>query len=203
METRSPFCLVPLSVYCMKNHMQDAGTMTTDRHAENGEFVPGYLLYLLAAASDAASAQFHAHVRTKGLRVPEWRVLACLSDWDGSMVTELARYAMIEQSRLTKIIIQMDERGLVKRRSDPADGRRVRVSLTPSGRSLARQLVADARRHEAELLETLQGTAGEQIKKTLQALLNSLKANDRFQPAADNRMNGSMDAGNANAESSI
>ena len=48
--------------------------------ADTGEFVPGYLLYLLAAASDAASAQFHAHVRTEGLRVPEWRVLACLND---------------------------------------------------------------------------------------------------------------------------
>jgi hypothetical protein len=72
-------------------------------------FVPNYLLYLLAAASEAASARFHSHVRTRGLRVPEWRVMACLTDTDGSMVTELARYAMIEQSRLTKIIIQMDK----------------------------------------------------------------------------------------------
>jgi DNA-binding MarR family transcriptional regulator len=100
-------------------------------------FVPNYLLYLLAAASEAASARFHSHVRTRGLRVPEWRVMACLTDTDGSMVTELARYAMIEQSRLTKIIIQMDARGLVTRRSDPTDGRRVRVFLTPQGRALA------------------------------------------------------------------
>ena len=31
-------------------------------------FVPNYLLYLLAAASEAASARFHSHVRTRGLR---------------------------------------------------------------------------------------------------------------------------------------
>ncbi|MCY0154110.1 MarR family winged helix-turn-helix transcriptional regulator [Hoeflea alexandrii] len=101
-------------------------------------FVPNYLLYLLAAASEAASARFHSHVRTRGLRVPEWRVMACLTDTDGSMVTELARYAMIEQSRLTKIIIQMDARGLVTRRSDPTDGRRVRVFLTPKAGPLRR-----------------------------------------------------------------
>lgn len=138
-------------------------------------FVPNYLLYLLAAASEAASARFHAHVRTRGLRVPEWRVLACLTDWDGSMVTELARYAMIEQSRLTKIIIQMDKRGLVRRGNDPKDGRRVRIYLTDAGREIAQELVADAKTNEVELLATLQGSAGEEIKHTLRALIQRLE----------------------------
>jgi len=137
-------------------------------------FVPNYLLYLLAAASEAASARFHSHVRTRGLRVPEWRVMACLTDSDGAMVTELARYAMIEQSRLTKIIIQMDARGLVKRRSDPKDGRRVRVFLTAKGRQLAHQLVADARAHELELLRSFRGGEGAEIKDTLRALIQHL-----------------------------
>jgi DNA-binding MarR family transcriptional regulator len=139
-------------------------------------FVPNYLLYLLAAASEAASARFHSHVRTRGLRVPEWRVMACLTDTDGSMVTELARYAMIEQSRLTKIIIQMDARGLVKRRSDPKDGRRVRVFLTAAGRELADELVADARTHELELLQSFQGSEGAEIKDTLRALIRHLES---------------------------
>lgn len=139
-------------------------------------FVPNYLLYLLAAASEAASARFHSHVRTRGLRVPEWRVMACLTDTDGSMVTELARYAMIEQSRLTKIIIQMDARGLVSRRSDPKDGRRVRVFLTPQGRRLADELVADARAHELELLKSFQGGDGTEIKDTLRALIRHLES---------------------------
>lgn len=137
-------------------------------------FVPNYLLYLLAAASEAASERFHAHVRTKGLRVPEWRVLACLIDTDGSMVTELARYAMIEQSRLTKIIIQMDTRGLVTRRSDPKDGRRVRVFLTAQGRSLAEELIADAKINEQELLQSFRGGQGAEIKDTLRALIQHL-----------------------------
>ncbi|EDQ32271.1 Transcriptional regulator [Hoeflea phototrophica DFL-43] len=139
-------------------------------------FVPNYLLYLLAAASEAASARFHSHVRKRGLRVPEWRVLACLTDTDGSMVTELARYAMIEQSRLTKIIIQMDARGLVTRRSDPKDGRRVRVFLTKEGRALADELVADAKTHELELLTSFQGNEGAEIKDTLRALIRHLES---------------------------
>ena len=141
---------------------------------DEDEFVPDYLLYLLAAASDAASAQFHAHVRTRGLRVPEWRVLACLYDRDGAMITRLARFSLIEQSRLTKIIIQMGERGLIRRQGDPEDRRRVRVYLTEEGRKLAGELVADARVHERELLQMLAGGDGARIKQSLASLIERL-----------------------------
>jgi DNA-binding MarR family transcriptional regulator len=134
-------------------------------------FVPQYLLYLLAAASDGASAQFHAHIRAEGLRVPEWRVLACLNDRDGAMITRLARFALIEQSRLTKIIIQMEDRGLVRRQGDAEDRRRVRVWLTEAGRLLAARLVEDARQHEAALVKMLETGEGARIKATLRALI--------------------------------
>lgn len=163
---------------------EDDGTLVETKR-DDGEplFVPDYLLYLLAAASEAASAQFHAHVRENGLRVPEWRVLACLTDWDGAMVTELARYAMIEQSRLTKIIIQMGERGLVTRKNDPADGRRVRVYLTEEGRTLAQRLVADARVHERKVMKSLKNGSALAIKDTLKSLLSSLGEDARFDAA--------------------
>lgn len=138
-------------------------------------FVSGYLLYLLAASSDRASAQFHAHVRAQGLRVPEWRVLACLVDDDGMMITQLAKLSLMEQSRMTRIVDQMDARGLVARAPDNADKRRVRVCLTEKGRALADTLVADARTHEARLLSSLADTDAERIKVVLQTLLDTLE----------------------------
>ena len=95
---------------------------------------------LLAAASEGASAEFHAKVREQGLRVPEWRVLAILVEQDGAMITRLAKFALMEQSRLTRIIDQMIERGLVRRAPDREDGRRVRIWLTPDGRRRAEAL---------------------------------------------------------------
>lgn len=139
----------------------------------SGQFVESYLLYLLAAASDKASAEFHSRVRQAGLRVIEWRVLAILVDRDGAMITRLAEYALIEQSRLTRIVAQMDERGLVIRKSDVDDGRRVRVFLTKKGRRTGSLLVADARQHEHELLASLGQNAAE-LKPALQALLYCL-----------------------------
>ncbi|KPP88384.1 MAG: transcriptional regulator, MarR family [Rhodobacteraceae bacterium HLUCCO07] len=154
---------------------------TASREDETGDkgFVSDYLLYLLAAASEAASAQFHAHVRSHGLRVPEWRVLAWLHDRDGAMITRLARISLIEQSRLTRIIIQMEERGLVLRKGDTRDRRRVRVHLTEKGRGIAETLVADARAHEAALLAQLEGGDGARLKPALAALLARLDPDEQ------------------------
>lgn len=135
-----------------------------------GTFVPNYLLYLLAATSEAASGEFHRIVSHHKLRHPEWRVLACLYDEEGLMVTRLAELALMEQSRLTKIIDQMNLRGLVRRGSDVADGRRVRVYLTPHGRELATQLVAAAQRHEAEIINYLLPGEGALLKALLHRL---------------------------------
>ncbi len=148
---------------------------------KDGGFVSDYLLYLLAAASDRASTQFHACVRERGLRVPEWRVLACLHDRDGAMITHLAVLSLFEQSRLTRIIVQMEERGLVRRRSDPQDGRRVRVFLSDKGRQLAAELVPLAKQHESSLMSLLREDHAEALKPSLQALLATLAE----QPSGD------------------
>ena len=141
-------------------------------------FVSSYLLYLLSASSDAASRQFHNRVRALGLRVPEWRALACLYDNDGLMITQLARFALMEQSRMTRIIDQMDKRGLVDRRSDTDDGRRVRVYLTYTGRALSATLVTEAKAHESNLLGTLEPEEAARLKPALLALLRALPSNE-------------------------
>lgn len=144
--------------------------------AAEGGFVTDYTLFLLASVSALASEEFHAQVRAEGLRVPEWRVLACLHDRDGQMVTHLAALSLIEQSRLTRIIAQMEARGLVARRADPEDGRRVRVFLTDGGRSLAARLIAQARAHEAAFLARVPGGCGPALKQTLAALYARMTA---------------------------
>jgi DNA-binding MarR family transcriptional regulator len=141
-----------------------------------GKFVSSYLLYLLAASSEAASHQFHARVRELGLRVPEWRVLACLYDQDGLMITQLARYSLMEQSRMTRIVDQMEKRGLVVRKSDEGDGRRVRVHLTEAGQKVSSDVVEEAREHERTLLSALQEVDAERIKPSLERLLESLNS---------------------------
>lgn len=144
-------------------------------NASNSGFVSSYLLYLLAAASEAASKQFHARVREMGLRVPEWRVIACLHDQDGLMVTQLAHFALMEQSRISRIIDQMETRGLVERHNDEGDGRRVRIYLTGEGQAIGAELVTAAKAHEKQLLKSLPKEDAAHLKPALIALLKSLE----------------------------
>lgn len=143
---------------------------------EQTGFVSSYLLYLLAAASEGASAEFHAKVRDQGLRVPEWRVLAILVEQDGAMITRLAKFALMEQSRLTRIIDQMIGKGFVQRAADEDDGRRVRIWLTVEGRRRAETLVGDARRHEADILSSLPKNEADRLKPALMSLIEALEA---------------------------
>lgn len=138
-------------------------------------FVDGYLLYLLASASHLASAQFHEEIRDADIRVPEWRVLACLLDKDGQMVTQLARFALMEQSHLTKTIDQMTDRGLVLRKTDEIDRRRVRIYLSDKGRELSDRLVTQARDHEARLIKQLKAGDVSRIKRFLSHMIETLE----------------------------
>ncbi len=144
-----------------------------EKRPETPELAPGfvddYLLYLLAAASHAVSADFHALVRKAGLRVPEWRVIASLASQSPLRVTELAARTFYDQPRLTKTIARMAEQGLVARDGDPSDGRIVLVSLTPKGRAAAAPLIAEARRHEEIVLADLPQDDRRRLKAYLKA----------------------------------
>ncbi|MCC5999726.1 MAG: MarR family transcriptional regulator [Pararhodobacter sp.] len=154
-----------------------AETATPVTTKDQPRFLEDYLLFLLAAASASASAGFHAIVRAHGLRVPEWRVLACLHDHDGQMVTRLASLALMEQSAMTRVIERMEERGLVQRRSDSRDRRRVRVFLAEPGRALLEPLLVLARQQEREVLASLPLDQRDALKPMLASLLAALPHN--------------------------
>jgi DNA-binding MarR family transcriptional regulator len=54
----------------------------------------------------------------------------------GCRLKDLAATAGLDASTVSREIAQLIARGLVERRSDPADGRAARLALTPAGRAL-------------------------------------------------------------------
>ena len=76
----------------------------------------------------------------------------------------------------------MEERGLVTRKGDPQDGRRVRVYVTEQGRALADTLVPEARSHEQGLLAKLNQSDGICLKSALRALLDTLEEREVEKP---------------------
>ncbi|WP_433222502.1 MarR family winged helix-turn-helix transcriptional regulator [Dactylosporangium sp. CS-047395] len=97
-------------------------------------------------------------LRSSGLSAPDYDVLSNLADADGhrQRLTALAARMQWSKSRLSRHIGRMEERGLVVRREDRADGRATDVVLTEDGRraieAAAPDHVAWVRRHFVDLL---------------------------------------------------
>jgi len=87
---------------------------------------------------------------------PRWfTVFMALDRKDGQTITEIARQLGISHTAVNKIVADMDRHGLVKKKKDSADERRLRVSLTPKGRNTRRdldELWKGVKRANAELL---------------------------------------------------
>ncbi|MDQ0317141.1 MarR family winged helix-turn-helix transcriptional regulator [Amorphus orientalis] len=154
-----------------------------DTKAPDGSFVGDYTAYLLAQASHVFSAEIHARIKAHGTGIAEWRVLACLLDVDGLSVSKLAELALFNQPRLSKVLDRLSSQGLIERRGDTADRRRVRVHITPAGLERVTPLIEVARAHEQEMLAGYDPQEVEQIKRILKHLIaRSLASNKTARP---------------------
>ncbi len=149
----------------------DNGSVSRPRRIGTGDFVEGYLLYLLARVSHVLSSEFHQQLRRRSVAVPVWRVLASLSGSRGETVTGLAEVCLLQQPTMTKLLDRMVRDGLVTRSQDARDRRVVRVALTQQGEALAAELIAAARQHEAGVLARFPEMETLDLKAVLRSVL--------------------------------
>lgn len=74
-------------------------------------------------------------LRTHGLTIANWRIMAVLDYNPSITVNTLAHYAMLEQSTLSRILKQMEADGLLVNAASPKDRRVRAINLTDLGRA--------------------------------------------------------------------
>lgn len=129
-----------------------------------------YLPYLLNRAGARLAASFGEEVRPLGATLQIWRVLAALRERDGRRMGDLALTTSIEMSTLTRLVDNMEKKGLVARRRDPDDARAVVLYAAPAGRRLTARLLPIAERYEKVALRGFEPTEAEQLKAALRRL---------------------------------
>jgi homoprotocatechuate degradation regulator HpaR len=87
----------------------------------------------LLRAREAVMRQFRPSLRRHGLTEQQWRILRALTSVEYIEVTELARLAFLLGPSLSRILRDLEARGLIERRSAEADLRRAVVSISPKG----------------------------------------------------------------------
>ena len=102
--------------------------------------------YLVRYAHRAFVKALASELAPHGVSPAEWAVFRVLWKNDGYSQVELARRMRIEKASLTEVLLGMERRGLLKRRRDGKDKRRVVLTLTAKGRAMRSTLGACATR---------------------------------------------------------
>lgn len=115
-------------------------------------------------------------VSAAGITVSGGHALEVLAERGALSLTAVAAALCVDRSTACRIVGLLEDHGLLLRAPDPADGRAIRVGLTPAGRTLEARLRAEA---VAEAAEALAATDG----GTRQAALAFLRTLVRPPPA--------------------
>jgi len=117
--------------------------------------IDDYPLYNLNRTSWTYIEEMSKILKTIDMDQPRWRVLSLLDDKNPSTVSELSRRAVTKLSTLTRIVIRMEEEGLVRRAPAPTDSRVTEVFITERGRAALGPIQAIAGRVYRKAMEGL------------------------------------------------
>lgn len=133
------------------------------------------LPYLLNRLTFRMNRLLSRDLRQHGLDLSNWRVLAVLDSARSATVNELADYAMIEQSTLSRLIMRMEKQNLVKRNRSHPDGRTVVVTMTEEGRDVYVKLKALSMAHAERVLRGFSRSEQASLKQAVKRMTANLE----------------------------
>lgn len=108
--------------------------------------------------------------------IDQWRVLRYLADGSGHQMSAVARHAIVPAPSLTKIVDRLVERGLVHRRVDDADRRKVLIFISARGEEVHAAVDAAVRQEELSIIEQVGAGDGARLLAFLGRMAERLDA---------------------------
>ncbi|MEU1779958.1 MULTISPECIES: MarR family winged helix-turn-helix transcriptional regulator [Streptomyces] len=130
--------------------------------------------YLLATIGRTARGRLNDRLAARGFRLWHMAILAALADFGPHAQRDLARRLSIDPSDITKLVDELVASGCAERTRDPADRRRVAVTLTEEGRKALTDLNVEAAAVQDEVLAPLSAPEREQLAGLLGRVLAGL-----------------------------
>lgn len=134
--------------------------------------------YLMNRIIGRYNAALSSEMASLGLTTPQMRSLAVLSVMDGILIRELAVYAVVQQSTLSRALDTLDTNGLVRRETDEKDSRATRVFLTDTGREAYERLWPHMFEASDAMFKGISDTEKRAFVGTLQTILRNIRKHD-------------------------
>jgi len=112
-----------------------------------------FMPHLIARLAYQLNTDLVEKLRREGINVTRWRILAVLAMGDGITINEIIDRAMMQQSALSRALMNMEKEDYVRRELRREDARYVEVFLTDKGRALFNSLNVVVRRRQKRLLK--------------------------------------------------
>lgn len=134
--------------------------------------------YLMNRIIGRYNAAVQAEMAELGLTTPQMRSLAVLSVIDGILIRELAVYAVVQQSTLSRALDTLDQIGMIRRETDDRDSRATRVFITHAGRESYDRLWPHMARSYDAMFKGIGDTKKREFVSTLQTILRNIRKHD-------------------------
>lgn len=114
------------------------------------------ITFRVSVLSQQLSRVVDAYVSAElGLSSRQWRMLVSLNRVGPSTAGDLARFAHLDKSQVSRAAHELEQRGLLTQSGQSADRRRVTLALTEEGRETLRQGLAGSESRQQRLQAAL------------------------------------------------
>jgi DNA-binding MarR family transcriptional regulator len=136
------------------------------------------LAFLLSQVGAHSSAKFAERLTPLNLTPPHAGILRVIAQADGLSQQALGGKLGIFPSRLVLVLDELEKRGLVERRDNPADRRSYALYLTEAGRASLEQIGQISREHQDAICAALD----ESERAQLAGFLKRIAAQQQLAP---------------------
>jgi DNA-binding MarR family transcriptional regulator len=136
---------------------------------------PSTLLYLMKQVELAVRAQLDEIARPAGLTALQYTALTVLERHPDLTAAHLARHSFVTGQSMADMVTALLERGLIERRRDPTDRRRLVIALTPAGRRLLGRLRPKVEALQNRMLALLSADQAVELRHLLELCRHALR----------------------------
>lgn len=134
--------------------------------------------YLMNRIMGRYNASLREDLSELGLTIPKMRTLAVLSVIDNLAISQLAVYAVVENSTLSRALETLEAEGFVRRIPDPEDCRATRVNITELGRAAFEKLWPTMRESYDRMFSGIDAAERAAFVATLQKMLINVRKHE-------------------------
>lgn len=132
------------------------------------------MLYLVKQVELAIRAQLDELLRPAGITAAQYTALTALERQSDLTSAQLARSSFVTAQSMADMVASLEDQGVLTRRRDPADRRRLVLSLTARGRRLLERYRPKVAALEQQMLGTLSARQATDLRRYLLACRDGL-----------------------------